>query len=616
MKKPRNGSFHVKCLHSCSNNNKNNCKNKRKSLYEISLSLILSLWCFVFLFYSKLGLSHGNGGTCLPDNKSTIGSSLCNDQLCDHVNFCVANISTKHKNGMLLEFNMSSSCDDSTDQKNCSTSGYSPAETNRLEVAWRVLGYSPLVCEVKQPQGQEKAIEAGQLPGGRTLQPTYLNLDEFRNISRQGKGQGTSAPHVNITHRLEPDGTEYNYASASKGAKVVAHNKEAKGASNILEKDHDKYLRNPCSVGGKFVVIELAEQTLVDVVKIANFEHYSSNFKEFELSGSLSYPTEMWLPLGRFNATNVKQIQTFKVLEPKWVRYLKLNLSSHYGSEFYCTLSVIEVNGVDAIERMLEDLVASEKLVANKFPEPNSTTMPAPRPEVGSTDKRSSEVQNGIQISGVGIEKTDNAQKTNVDVNKTPISTNKVPDPVMEVRQQLNGRIPGDTVLKILMQKVRSLELNLSVLEEYIKEMDRRQKDLLPGLETELSRISLLLEKSKTEIKDLLGWKEDTEKGTADLILWKAVVSSQLDLLVRENKMLRLEIQKIADVQASLESKELAVLAMSLFFVCFAILKIVSVQVFTFFRASQSENVCRTSRGWVLILVSSSMTVFITLIYS
>ncbi|KAH0976541.1 hypothetical protein GBA52_026260 [Prunus armeniaca] len=39
-----------------------------------------------------------------------------------------------------------------------------------------------------------------------------------------------------------PGGAEYNYASAAKGAKVLAFNKEAKGASNILGRDKDKPL--------------------------------------------------------------------------------------------------------------------------------------------------------------------------------------------------------------------------------------------------------------------------------------------------------------------------------------------------------------------------------------
>ena len=141
----------------------------------------------------------------------------------------------------------------------------------------------------------------------------------------------------------------------------MASNKESKGASNILGKDKDKYLRNPCSAEEKFVVIELSEETLVVTIEIENSEHYSSNPKEIELLGSLVFPTDDWVKLGNFTAANVKHAQRFALDEPKWLRYLKLNLLSHYGTEFYCTLSVVEVYGVDAVERMLEDLISVQE---------------------------------------------------------------------------------------------------------------------------------------------------------------------------------------------------------------------------------------------------------------
>lgn len=52
MKKPRNASINTKC---CGNSE------NRKGFFELSLSLIFSLWCLVLLFYSMHGLSHGNG---------------------------------------------------------------------------------------------------------------------------------------------------------------------------------------------------------------------------------------------------------------------------------------------------------------------------------------------------------------------------------------------------------------------------------------------------------------------------------------------------------------------------------------------------------------------------
>lgn len=620
MKKPRHGSLHIKIQSNDDNckggKNNKSCNKGGKSLFELSLSLIFSLWCLVFLFYSKLGLGHGNGGNIsAPGNRSAHCPAVQNGK---HAYSFLANGSEKQTNVVLLDYNSSKGCNDSGLGHNLPVSKYSLPETNGLEkIVRRILGYSNLVCELHQAQEEQNRNYPGQCLN-RTSHSTYLNLDEFRNITKQEKDRIMPSQLVNITHGLEPDGTEYNYASASKGAKVVAHNKEAKGASNILGKDHDQYLRNPCSVEEKFVTIELAEETLVDAVKIANFEHYSSNFKEFELSGSLRYPTEAWSPLGKFVAANSKHAQTFKLPEPKWVRYLKLDLLSHYGSEFYCTLSVLEVYGINAIERMLEDLIVeSAESVTNKLPEPNATEISSTKEEVGPVDRRtSSEGQNVVGTTGVAIESTEDAQRANSDVTKNSVTTNKILEPVMKVRQQPNGRIPGDSVLKILMQKVRSLELNLSVLEEYIKEFNRRQGDVLPEVGKELLRISLLLEQSKMEIKNLMQWKETMEKGITDLESWKAVVSSQVNALVRENNMLRLDVDKIVNDQASLESKELAVLAVSLFFLCFAILQLVSFQVLTFFRTSQPDKGCRKSRGWVLVIVSSSMTIFITLIYS
>lgn len=627
MKKPRNGfcsneTTIIKCQSSSNDTNKSksnwntdNKKKKNRSFYEFSLSLIILLWFLVFLFYSKLGLSHDNAaGNPPPDKGRTPSSCVGNDKFCDTANSYVTNATNNCPNGVLLETNNSSaSCSNSVVHQQFVTHRYTLPETSRLEeVIWKVLNYAALFCEA---QRHEEQTTKPKLSDGKVTHHTYLNFDEFRNITRQEKGWGVPSQLVNITHRFDPDGTEYNYASAMKGAKLVAHNKEAKGASNILGKDHNKYLRNPCSVAGKFVVIELGEETLVDTVKIANFEHYSSNFKEFELSGSLSYPTEVWSPLGKFVATNVKQLQSFKLPEPKWVRYLKLNLLSHYGSEFYCTLSAVEVYGVDAIERMLEDLfVASEGSVPNKLPEPNSSTMPSSEPEVGSSDcNKSSKVQNGVKTDNIQVENIENAQLFNENV-ANPLPRAKIPDPVVEVRQHPIGRIPGDTVLRILMQKVKSLEQNLSVLEDYIKELNQRQQDVFPELDREITRISLLLEKSKLELEELVKWRETMEKGLSDLESWKTVVSFRVNELIKENSMLRIDVEKVSSDQANLESKELAVLSVSLFFACFSIFKLVSARLSTLLRASQCSKVRRTNRGWVLILLSSSMTIFVTLL--
>ncbi|CAK7335748.1 unnamed protein product [Dovyalis caffra] len=96
---------------------------------------------------------------------------------------------------------------------------------------------------------------------------------------------------------------------------------------------------------------------------------------------------------------------------------------------------------------------------------------------------------------------------------------------------------------------------------------------------------------------------------------WKAGVSSSMDAFARENRRLRLDVEKVANDQANLESKELAVLAASLFFVCFSTIMLVSAKVSKFLgSASYSDKECRTSSGWMMILVSSTMIIFVTLL--
>ncbi|MCD7450897.1 hypothetical protein HAX54_008957 [Datura stramonium] len=177
----------------------------------------------------------------------------------------------------------------------------------------------------------------------------------------------------------------------------------------------------------------------------------------------------------------------------------------------------------------------------------NKTAMLSMIPDSGSDyNETQVVVQNVVEFGNKGLENFDGGQGLTIDATKKQTITT-VPESIQKHRQQSNGRTHGDAVLKILLQKVRALELNLSVLEQYIKELSKRQADILPELDNEISQVSDLLEKSKLEIKDLLKWKENTEKENSDLESWKASVSAQLDLLVNENRMLRLDVEQVVN---------------------------------------------------------------------
>lgn len=561
-------------------------KASKKSFYDISVPLFFSFWCGVVLFHAKFGITRGNeenGYESLP-------------------------------NGMMMEQDVSVIDEGFSIQHVHPNVEDLISGTNELEELLSiVLGYDSFTCQIEAHEDAGKSEP--EVQNGR-MQLTYPNLDEFKHSSKEKSGSPRQL--VNITHRLEADGTPYNYASASKGAKVVGHNKEAKGASNILDKDHDKYLRNPCSVGGKFFIIELADETLVDAVKIANFEHHSSNFKDFELYGSLVYPTETWDTLGSFVAANSKHVQCFKLPEPKWVRYLKVNLLSHYGSDFYCTLSVVEVFGVDAIEQMLEDLIVpSGESSANGLSNPNSTAPPS-IPESSSNSSDIGDVTHTVvEPVSKGVGSVDEGQTLTPDIPKKPATVSSVADHILKARQLPNNRLHADAALKVLLQKVRSLELNLSVLEEYIKELNRRRVDYLPELDKELNKFSTLLERTKLEMKNLLEWKEIMERGILELESWRSVVSTQMDILVSQNSMLRLEIEKVVQDQVSLESKGLAIFAVSFCFACIAFLKIIMERLVKQFRTPMAGGggASLSNGGWILVLTFCSMTMLIPVLY-
>ncbi|XP_043697874.1 SUN domain-containing protein 4-like [Telopea speciosissima] len=560
---------------------------RKRFYYKVSLSLLAAIWALVFLL--NLWISHGDvyrDGSGVPVDESTW-----------------------HEDEQGLDRGSDRGIEFSSSETNSKDSNQIPASyvaTKLGKTESQISeGNGDLHSAVKEQSevetsGMGAKAEKDNPKSDRLSRAAPLGLDEFRSKAINFKGKLATGQTGGVIHRLEPNGKEYNYASDSKGAKVLAFNKEVKGASNILSKDKDKYLRNPCSTEEKFVVIELSEETLVDTIEIANFEHYSSNLKDFELLGSLVYPTDKWIKLGNFTAGNVKHAQRFVLQEPKWVRYLTFNMLSHYGSEFYCTLSVLEVYGVDAVERMLEEWISvqdkpfqSEEMVAEKAPV-------APQPEPSEHD----------DLCGDHISEADES-RTESSTVKREILKGNVPDPVKGIRPQQAGRMPGDTVLKILMQKVQSLDLSLSVLERYVEELNSRYGTIFKEFDNEISEKDSLLEKIRSDIKDIVDSKEVIAKDVGDLISWKYLVSVQLDSLVRDNAILRSEVQEVRDNQVHMENKGLAVFLTSFIFGFLALVKLFIDVLVSLCRIQKSGKFSWMSSSWLVLLLSCCIIAFI-----
>ncbi|NP_955435.3 SUN domain-containing ossification factor precursor [Rattus norvegicus] len=151
-----------------------------------------------------------------------------------------------------------------------------------------------------------------------------------------------------------------NYASVECGAKILAANPEAKSTSAILIENMDLYMLNPCSTKIWFV-IELCEPIQVKQFDIANYELFSSTPKDFLVSISDRYPTNKWIKLGTFHGRDERTVQSFPLDEQMYakyvkmfIKYIKVELLSHFGSEHFCPLSLIRVFGTSMVEEYEE----------------------------------------------------------------------------------------------------------------------------------------------------------------------------------------------------------------------------------------------------------------------
>ncbi|KAI0481658.1 UNC-like C-terminal-domain-containing protein [Xylaria cf. heliscus] len=145
----------------------------------------------------------------------------------------------------------------------------------------------------------------------------------------------------------------FSYSSFDAGATVKKTSPAAKNPTAILIENKDSYMLLECGRKNKFFIVELSDVILVDTVVIANFEFFSSMVRRFRLSISDRYPVKLdkWKVLGTFEARNSRDIQPFLIENPQdWARYLRVEILSHYGNEYYCPVSLLRVHGL----RMLD----------------------------------------------------------------------------------------------------------------------------------------------------------------------------------------------------------------------------------------------------------------------
>ena len=212
--------------------------------------------------------------------------------------------------------------------------------------------------------------------------------------SFQGKESEKRNEEVKVKEKQQKSEILVNYAHKNSGAIILSSSKAIEGASNILVSDRDKYAIAPCDAlpsGDKngnnsnlWIIIALPEDILMKSISLANYEQYSSSIKTFRVLGSTQIPTKesdedddddgnsIWSDLGTYNTTTdtnmIKAVQTEEIFDlkvPSWARYIKLVFLSHYGVEFYCTVSQVKVHGSTMVQGFHEEYMKDIKEIVD-----------------------------------------------------------------------------------------------------------------------------------------------------------------------------------------------------------------------------------------------------------
>ncbi|KAF9781734.1 UNC-like C-terminal-domain-containing protein [Thelephora terrestris] len=194
----------------------------------------------------------------------------------------------------------------------------------------------------------DSSLVPNSVPGAPG-QPLLQDQDEF------GFGE-PMLPHFRV-----PLTDRFNYASTDCSARIHKAHKSAKSASSILSSKKDRYMLSPCATktaDGKeekhFVIVELCDDIRIDTVQLANFEFFSGVFKEFTVSVAKTYTPDVpeWTTMGTYRARNIRGVQSFHPPTSfrDFYRYIRVDFHSHYGSEFYCPVSLLRVYGLTHLE--------------------------------------------------------------------------------------------------------------------------------------------------------------------------------------------------------------------------------------------------------------------------
>ena len=238
---------------------------------------------------------------------------------------------------------------------------------------------------MKQDATDVRSTSSGSLISHSTRTRSTVTATALTNdtvVKQAGKvsaalPESGGPPHIyavdDATSALAELKHRWNYASLDCAAMMHQANPLAKFAHAILSEKKDRYMLSPCPQSAthpgdresrpakQFVVVELCQQIRVDTIVLANLEFFSSMFKVFtvRVARTLHAPPDEWHTLGMFHARNARGFQVFQVFDApqSYFRFLRIDFLEHYGTEFYCPVSLLRVYGRNEREDADEDIL-------------------------------------------------------------------------------------------------------------------------------------------------------------------------------------------------------------------------------------------------------------------
>ncbi|EMF12137.1 Sad1_UNC-domain-containing protein, partial [Sphaerulina musiva SO2202] len=341
-----------------------------------------------------------------------------------------------------------------------------------------------------------------------------------------------------------------NYASFDCAATVLKSNKEAKSVTSVLIESKDSYMLNKCSAENKFFIVELCNDIQIDTVVLANYEFFSSGFRHFKLSVSDRYPVKMekWRDLGTFEARNTREIQAFLVENPQiWARYLRIEFLTHYGSEYYCPVSLLRVHGIT----MMEDYRHQEELASGEIDDvaleaEALATPPIYQEPAELTDETSKATEQAVppvveverEAASADANTIEETASGMTNSTRTAASSSSSPPPPQPSTQE--------SFFKSVHKRLQQLESNSTLSLQYIEEQSRILREAFSKVEKrQVSTTSrFLTQLNETVMVELQGFRQAYDQ------LWQSTVielEGQRETYQREMLALSSRLTMVAD---------------------------------------------------------------------